>query len=451
MSTVAWPSGTSAGLPRQEDAPGDAEQPALRSLDVERVRADFPILQREVNGRRMVYLDSANTSHKPRQVLDTLAEHYARHNANVARSVHTLGTEATEAYEGARATVAAFIGAATPDEVVFTKNSTEAINLVAYAFLGASLRGASSPDGGGRFALGPGDEVVISEMEHHSNIVPWQLLCERTGATLRWFGITDDGRLDESDVDSLITERTKIVSFVHMSNILGTVNPTARITARAREVGALVMLDCSQSVPHMPVNVADLGVDFIAFTGHKMCGPTGIGVLWGRAELLAAMPPFLGGGSMIETVTMERTTFMPPPARFEAGTPPIAQAVGLGAAIDYLTGIGMPAVRRHEQELTAYALQALATVPGLRLFGPAEPVDRGGILSFAMDGIHPHDVGQVLDAEGIQVRVGHHCARPVCARFGVPATTRVSLYLYNTTEEIDALVRGLEAVRKVFG
>ena len=450
MATVASPSGVSADVPRQEDAPGVAEQTPLPAFDVERVRADFPILQREVNGRRMVYLDSGNTSHKPRQVLDALAEHYARHNANVARSVHTLGTEATEAYEGARARVAAFIGAATPDEVVFTKNSTEAINLVAYAFLGASLPGAPA-DSRERFALRPGDEVVISEMEHHSNIVPWQLLCERTGATLRWFGITDDGRLDESDVDALITERTKIVSLVHMSNILGTVNPTARITARAHEVGALVMLDCSQSVPHMPVNVADLGVDFIAFTGHKMCGPTGIGVLWGRATLLAAMPPFLGGGSMIETVTMERTTFMPPPARFEAGTPPIAQAVGLGAAIDYLTGIGMPAVRSHEQELTAYALQALVTVPGLRLVGPVDPVDRGGILSFVMDGIHPHDVGQVLDAEGIQVRVGHHCARPVCARFGVPATTRVSLYLYNTAEEIDALVRGLEAVRKVFG
>ena len=440
MSTVASPPGIPAGTPRHEDVRRSA-QPAPQALDVEAVRADFPILDREVNGRRMVYLDSGNTSHKPRQVLDALAEHYARHNANVAGSVHTLGTEATEAYEGAREKVAAFIGAATPDEVVFTKNSTEAINLVAYAFT----------NGVGPFALGPGDEVVISEMEHHSNIVPWQLLCERTGATLRWFRITDDGRLDLSDMDSQITERTKIVSVVHMSNILGTVNPTAAISARAREVGALVMLDCSQSVPHLPVDVADLGVDFIAFTGHKMCGPTGIGVLWGRGELLAAMPPFLGGGSMIETVTMERTTFMPPPARFEAGTPPIAQAVGLGAAIDYLTGLGMPAIRRHEQELTGYALQALATVPGLRLFGPAEPVDRGGILSFALDGIHPHDVGQVLDAEGIQVRVGHHCARPVCARFGVPAMTRASLYLYNTREEIDALVRGLETVRKVFG
>jgi cysteine desulfurase/selenocysteine lyase len=428
MSTVTIP----AGMPQFDEVP---------RLDVETVRADFPILDREINGRRMVYLDSGNTSQKPRQVLDALKEHYERHNANVARSVHTLGTESTAAYEGAREKVAAFIGAGLPDEVVFTKNSTEAINLVAYAFL----------TGTDRFTLKPGDEVVISEMEHHSNIVPWQLLCERTGATLRWFGVTDAGRLDESELETLVNERTKIVSYVHMSNILGTVNPTSRITERAHEVGALVMLDCSQSVPHLPVDVADLGADFIAFTGHKMCGPTGIGVLWGRSELLDAMPPFLGGGSMIETVTMEKTTFAPPPARFEAGTPPIAQAVGLGAAVDYLSGIGMAAIQRHEKELTAYALDALSTVPGLRIFGPTVPVGRGGILSFGMDGVHPHDVGQVLDAEGIEVRVGHHCARPVCARFGVAAMTRVSLYLYNTTGEIDALVRGLEQVRKVFG
>jgi cysteine desulfurase/selenocysteine lyase len=287
-------------------------------------------------------------------------------------------------------------------------------------------------------------------MEHHSNIVPWQLLCERTGATLRWFGITDGGRLDESNLDDLVTERTKIVSYVHMSNALGTVNPTARITERARQVGALVMLDCSQSVPHLPVDVVDLGVDFIAFTGHKMCGPTGIGVLWGRGELLAAMPPFLGGGEMIETVTMRRTTFAGPPARFEAGTPPIVEAVGLGAAVDYLSSVGMAAVRWHEKELAAYALDALATVPGLRIFGPKVPVGRGGTISFALDGVHPHDVGQILDSEGVAVRVGHHCARPVCDRFGVPATTRASFYLYNTAEEVDALVRGLEKVRKVF-
>ncbi len=426
-------------------APAGTPQPGV--LDVEKIRADFPLLQREINGHRLVYLDSGATSQKPRQVLEAVADHYSRHNANVARSVHTLGTEATEAFEGARAAIARFIGAAAPEEIVFTKNVTEAINLVAYALLGGSLTPGTDP----RFRLGPGDEVVVSQMEHHSNLVPWQLLCERTGATLRWFGITDEGRLDESPLDELVNERTKIVSFVHQSNILGTVNPTSRIVARAREVGALVMLDAAQSVPHRPVNVAELGVDFLAFTGHKMCGPTGIGVLWGRADLLAAMPPVFGGGSMIETVTMERTTYAPPPARFEAGTPPIAEAVGLAAAVDYLTSIGMEAVAEHERQLTAYALDALATVPGLRIIGPHSVVDRGGTVSFVLAGVHPHDVGQVLDAFGVQVRVGHHCAHPVCVRFGVPATTRASFYLYNTTEEVDALVRGLHEVRKVFG
>ncbi|MEU5553325.1 cysteine desulfurase [Micromonospora sp. NPDC047793] len=433
MTTIAIPS----GMPQYDDVPG---------YDVAAVRADFPILDREINGHPLVYLDSANTSHKPRQVLAVLDEHYRRHNANVSRSVHTLGTEATEAYEGARARIAAFVNAPSVDEVVFTKNSTEAINIVAYAFSNASLRA----DGDPRFRLGPGDEVVISEMEHHSNIVPWQLLCERTGATLRWFPVTDNGRLDESGLADLVNERTKIVSLVHMSNILGTVNATSRITARVREVGALLMLDCSQSVPHMPIDVVDLDADFIVFTGHKMCGPTGIGVLWGRAELLAAMPPVFGGGSMIETVSMDGSTYAPPPARFEAGTPPIAEAVALGAAVDYLTGLGMRAIQWHEKRLTAYALDALATVPGLRIFGPEVPVGRGGTISFDLADVHPHDVGQVLDSLGVQVRVGHHCARPVCRRFGVPATTRASFYLYTTTEEIDALVAGLEQVRTVF-
>ncbi|MER7418276.1 cysteine desulfurase [Micromonospora peucetia] len=442
MTSIAIPS----GMPQYDDVP---------RYDVAQVRADFPILDREINGHRLVYLDSANTSHKPRQVLDVLGEHYAMHNANVSRSVHTLGTEATEAYEGARARIAAFINAPSVDEVVFTKNSTEAINIVAYAFSNASLRPDASALARGRgtderFRLGPGDEVVISEMEHHSNIVPWQLLCERTGATLRWFPVTDQGRLDESGLEDLITERTKIVSLVHMSNILGTVNATSRITARVREVGALLLLDCSQSVPHMPMDVVDYDADFIVFTGHKMCGPTGIGVLWGRSELLAAMPPVFGGGSMIETVSMARSTFAAPPARFEAGTPPIAEAVALGAAVDYLTGIGMRAIQWHEKELTAYALDALATVPGLRIFGPTVPVGRGGTISFALGDIHPHDVGQVLDSLGVQVRVGHHCAKPVCTRYGVPAMTRASFYLYTTTEEIDALVAGLEQVRKVF-
>ncbi len=404
----------------------------MTSFDVEKVRADFPILDRLVNGHPLVYLDSANTSQKPRQVIDTLREYYERHNGNVSRSVHTLGTEATQAYEEARGKVATFIGATSPDEVVFTKNSTEAINLVAHALTSR---------------LGPGDEVVISEMEHHSNLVPWQLLCERTGATLRWFGVTDEGRLDLGDV---ITPRTKIVSVVHMSNILGTINDPAPIVAKARAVGAMVMLDCSQSVPHLPVDVRALGVDFIAFTGHKMLAPTGIGVLWGRYALLESLPPFLGGGSMIETATMEKTTYALPPARFEAGTPPIAEAIGLGAAVDYLSALGMEAIHRHERELTAYALDALSTVPGLRIYGPASSDGRGGTVSFGVDGVHPHDVGQILDDNGVEVRVGHHCARPVCARFGVPAMTRASFYLYTTTDEIDALVRGLDHVRKVF-
>jgi len=415
----------------------------MASLDVEKIRADFPILDRQINGHPLIYLDSGNTSQKPRQVIDAIREHYERHNANVARSVHTLGTEATEAYERARAKIAAFVGAADAGEIVFAKNSTEAINLVAHAFSGI----ADDP----RLRLGPGDEIVISEMEHHSNIVPWQLLCRRTGATLRWLGITDDGRLDLSQLDELVNARTKLVSIVHYSNILGTINPIERIVARAHEVGALVLVDGSQSVPHLPVDVQALGVDLLAFTGHKMLGPTGIGALWGRAELLDALPPFLGGGSMIETVEMTGSTFLPPPARFEAGTPPIAQAIGLGEAVDYLTAVGMENVRAHEKQLTAHALDALQSVRGLRIVGPPSTEDRGATISFTLDGVHPHDVGQVLDDEGVEVRVGHHCARPTCVRFGVPATTRASFYLYTTTEEVDALVRALDSVRKVFG
>ncbi|HCT76964.1 MAG TPA: cysteine desulfurase [Micromonosporaceae bacterium] len=422
MTTVTIPE----GMPQYGDAP---------RFDVDRVRADFPILGREVYGEKLVYLDSANTSQKPQQVIEAMAVHYAYHNANVARSVHALGTEATEAYEGARVKVAQFINAPSANEIVFTKNATEAINLVANSF---------------STKLKPGDEIVISEMEHHSNIVPWQMLCERTGATLKWFGITDTGRLDESNLDELITERTKLVSLVHTSNVLGTVNATARITARVREVGALLMLDCSQTVPHRGFDVVDFDVDFIVFTGHKMLGPTGIGVLWGRGELLAEMPPFMGGGSMIETVKMTGSTYAAPPARFEAGTPPIAQAVGLGAAIDYLNSIGMQAIAWHEKELTAYALDALSTVEGLTLYGPKVPVGRGATLSFTLDEIHPHDVGQVLDSLGVQVRVGHHCAKPICDRYGVPALTRASFYLYTTTEEIDALVRGLDQAKRMF-
>ena len=419
----------------------DLESP----LDVERVRKDFPILERRLAGDKpLVYLDSANTSQKPRAVLDVLADHYERHNANVARAVHQLGEEATAAYEGARDKVAAFIGAPNRAEVVFAKNASEALNLVANT-LASGL--AADP----RYRLGPGDEVVITEMEHHSNIVPWQLACQRTGATLRWFGLTDEGRLDLSNLEEIVNERTKIVSMVHQSNILGTVNSVSPVVARARDVGALVMLDCSQSVPHKPVDVTELGADLIAFTGHKMCGPTGIGVLWGRSEVLDGLPPFLGGGEMIETVDMAGSTFAPLPHKFEAGTPPIAQAVGLGAAVDYLSGLGMQAVQAHEQALTAYALQRLGDVEGVRFIGPRLPISRGGTVSFTVDGVHPHDVGQVLDEQGVAVRVGHHCARPVCVRYGIPATTRASFYVYTTSAEIDALVEGVERVKRFFG
>ena len=408
--------------------------------DVDLVRKDFPILERRVHdGVPLVYLDSANTSQKPRQVLDALTEFYEQHNSNIHRATHALGEEATEAYEGARMKVAAFIGAVSPDEVVFTKNSSESLNLVANV-LAWGARG-----------LQPGDEVVITEMEHHSNIVPWQLLCQRTGATLRWFGVTDDGRLDLSNIDDLINPRTKVVSFVHISNILGTLNPVQLIAERAHAVGALVVLDASQSVPHLPVDVQALGVDLVAFTGHKMCGPTGIGVLWGRRDVLDELPPFLGGGEMIETVTMPISTYAGLPHKYEAGTPPIAEAVGLGAAVDYLTGIGMDAVAAHEHEITAYALDALSTVSGLRVLGPTEAVDRGGAISFTLADVHPHDVAQILDGDGVAVRAGHHCGRPLHQRFGISASTRASSYLYTTRAEIDALIVGVEKAKRFFG
>jgi cysteine desulfurase / selenocysteine lyase len=428
--------GTTTGHPAHE-LDRDLDAP----FDVEGVRGDFPILSRRLaDDRPLVYLDSANTSQKPRQVLDVLAEHYSRHNANVARAVHQLGAESTEAFEGARDKVGRFIGAPSRDEVVFTKNSSEALNLVAN-----SLAWAKGP-----YAVGEGDEVVITEMEHHSNIVPWQLLTERTGARLRWFGLTDEGRLDLSDIDELITERTKVVSLVWVSNMLGTLNPVGDIARRAHEVGALVVVDASQAVPQMPVDVVELGADFVAFTGHKMVGPTGIGVLWGRRELLEELPPFLGGGEMIETVTMERTTFAPPPHKFEAGTPPIAQAVGLGAAVDYLSSIGMHNVAAHERAVTGYALEQLGAVDGLTVLGPRDTVDRGGAISFEVQGIHPHDVSQVLDSLGIAVRAGHHCAKPAHKRFGVQSSTRASGYLYTTRAEIDALVEGIHYTKKFF-
>ncbi len=414
-------------------------------LDVARVRRDFPILARTVHGRPLVYLDSAATSQKPTAVLEAERDYYERHNANVHRGVHTLAEEATALYEGAREAVAGFIGASEAAEVVFTKNATEAINLVAYALGTAPVAPtrAWSP-------LGPGDEVVVTEMEHHSNLVPWQLVCQRTGARLRWLPLTDEGRLDLVDLDRIVGERTRVLAFTHQSNLLGTINPVATLVRRAREVGALTVLDGCQSVPHMPVDVAELGVDFLAFSGHKMCGPTGIGVLWGRRELLAAMPPFLGGGEMIETVSMQGSTFADPPHRFEAGTPMIAQAVGLKAAVDYLTGLGMAAVAEHEREVTRYALARLAGVAGLRVVGPPDGVDRGPAVSFLVEGVHPHDVGQVLDRSGVAVRVGHHCARPVCLRFGVAATSRASFGPYTTTAEVDALVEALGEVQELF-
>ncbi|ACZ88717.1 cysteine desulfurase [Streptosporangium roseum] len=414
-------------------------------FDVERIRKDFPVLSRELSGGRpLVYLDSGNSAQKPTQVIDVMREHLAMHYSNVGRAMHALGAESTEAYENARDKVAAFIGAPSREEVVFTKNASEALNLVAYGF-------GNPTNDDPRFRLGPGDEIVISEMEHHSNIVPWQLLAQRTGATLRWFSVTDEGRLDLSNLEELVTERTKIVSIVHQSNVLGTVNPVAEVLARVRQVGALMMLDASQSVPHQQVDVAALGVDFLAFTGHKVVGPSGIGVLWGRGELLEAMPPFMGGGEMIEAVWMDHSTYAPAPHKFEAGTPPIVEAIGLGAAVDYLSAIGMDAIVQHERELTGYALGALREVPGLRVIGPESLDRRGGTVSFTLEGIHPHDVGQILDDNfGVAVRVGHHCARPLHLRFGIPATTRASFYLYNTPAEIDALVRGLHHVQKVF-
>jgi cysteine desulfurase / selenocysteine lyase len=419
-------------------------------LDVARIRKDFPILDRTVRGGRpLVYLDSANTSQKPRQVIDTLTDFYERHNANIHRATHELGEEATEAYEGARIKVAAFIGAASETEVVFAKNVSEAINLVAY-----SMGNATAGAGGSAAAplrLAEGDEIVITEMEHHSNIVPWQLLCERTGAKLRWFGVTPDGRLDLSRADELISPRTRLVALAHQSNVLGTVNPVADIAARAHAVGALVLVDAAQSAPHGLVDVGSLGADLVGFTSHKMCGPTGLGVLWARQELLEAMPPFLGGGEMIETVWMERSTFAPPPHKFEAGTMPIAQAVGLGAAVDYLTETGLEAIREHEQDLLRHALAALAGIDGLRILGPTEPVDRGGAMAFTLQGIHPHDVSQVLDDRGIAVRAGHHCAWPLHRALGVQASTRASFYLYNTHEEVDALADGIRQAQQFFG
>jgi cysteine desulfurase/selenocysteine lyase len=421
---------------------------AAAVLDIEKIRTDFPILSRTVrDDRPLVYLDSGATAQRPRQVLDAERAFLEQHNAAVHRGAHQLAEEATDAYESARARIAAFVGA-DPNEVVFTKNATEGINLVAYAFGNASVRTALGPESA-RFALEPGDEIVVTELEHHANLVPWQELCRRTGAVLRWYSVTDDGRLD---LDSLeLSERTKIVAFAHQSNVLGSVLPVAELVSRARAVGAVTVLDACQSVPHQPVNLTALGVDFAAFSGHKMLGPSGVGVLWGRGELLAALPPFLTGGSMIELVRMEGSTYAPPPQRFEAGVPMTSQAVGLGAAVDYLNGLGMEAVFAHELALTGAALDGLAQVPGVRIIGPRDLADRGGAVSFVVDGVHAHDVGQVLDDRGVAVRVGHHCAWPLHRRFGVAATVRATFAVYNTPDEVAALVDGVHAARDFFG
>jgi cysteine desulfurase/selenocysteine lyase len=407
-------------------------------FDVDTLREDFPILGRTVDsGARLVYLDSGATTQKPLQVLDAERDFYLTHNAAVHRGAHQLAGEATEAYENARHTIARFVGAA-DDEIVFTKNTTESINLVAYA-LGNDRR------------IGPGDRIVVTEMEHHANLVPWQQLAERTGATLDWFGLTDDGRLDLTRIDELLDERTKVLAVSHQSNVLGTINPVRELADRAHAFGTLVVVDGAQSVPHRPVDVSELGADFLAFSGHKMLGPNGIGVLWGRRELLAGLPPFLTGGSMIEIVEMDRTTFLPPPQRFEAGVPMTSQAVGLATAVDYLQALGMAEVAAHEDRLTARALTLLGEVPGVRIVGPRDLTDRGSAVSFTVDGIHPHDVGQVLDERGVAVRVGHHCARPIVRRYDIPATTRASFYVYNTEAEVDALVDGVRAAEEYFG
>jgi cysteine desulfurase / selenocysteine lyase len=406
------------------------------TLDVAAIRADFPILSRTVrDGRPLVYLDSGATSQKPVQVLDAERAFYQQHNSAAHRGAHLLGEEATDAYESARARVAAFIGAG-PGEIVFTKNATEAINLVAYAM-------------GNAGSVGPGDEILVTEMEHHANLVPWQQLCERTGATLRWFRVTPEGTLD-LDLD-LITERTKIVAVTHQSNVTGAIPPVAEIARAAHEQGALVLADGAQSVPHQPVDVAALGVDFLAFSGHKMLAPYGIGVLFGRAKALEAMPPFLFGGSMIEVVRMEGSTFLPPPQRFEPGVPPAAQAVGLAAACDYLSALGMANVAAHEESLTAYALDTLSAIGGVRIIGPLTTKDRGGAVSFDVTGVHPHDVGQILDEFGVAVRADHHCAAPLHRALGVAASTRASFYVYNTPEEVDTLAEAIRHAQQFFG
>ncbi|MEL4164210.1 cysteine desulfurase [Corynebacterium bovis] len=412
----------------------------MTELDTQAIREDFPILGRTVrDGTPLVYLDSGATSQRPLRVLDAERDFLTRHNAPVHRGAYALAEEATDAYEEARADIAGFVGA-TVDEIAFTKNATEALNEIAF-ILGDPRSGD--------LTVGEGDEIVVSELEHHANLVPWQELAARTGATLRWYSLTPDGRID---LDSLeLSDRTKVVALNHQSNVTGAVLDVPEAVRRARAVGALFVLDACQSVPHMPVDFRALDVDVAAFSGHKMLGPNGVGVLYGKKDLLRRLPPFLTGGSMIEKVTMERTTFTTPPQRFEAGTQMTSQVVGLGAAVRYLRDLGMDAVRAHEDDLTAYALEQLATVDGLRIVGPTEPVNRGAAVSFVVDGIHPHDLGQVLDERGVSIRVGHHCAWPLHTCMGVQATARASFYIYNDRSEVDALVAAIREAQRFFG
>ncbi len=404
-------------------------------FDILALRREFPILQQQVNGKPLAFLDSGASSQKPRRVIVCLEEYYEHTNANVHRGVYKLSEEATFAFERARGKVARFIGARSHKELIFTRNTTEAINLVARAWGDANVRA--------------GDRILLSVMEHHSNLVPWQQLVQRTGAMLDFLPIDAQGRLVLEDLDALLTERTKLVALTHQSNVLGTINPVREIAARAHDAGALILVDGAQSVPHMPVNVQELGIDFLAFSGHKMCGPTGIGALWGRRNILEAMPPFLAGGSMIREVTLQTTTYADLPARFEAGTPAIGEAIALGEAVDFLSGLGMDKIFAHEQYLIGYALERLSGVEGLRIYGPTSLEQRGGALSFTLDGVHPHDIAAVLDGEGIAVRAGHHCCQPLHTLLDVPATARASFYLYNIPEEIDRLAAGLEKARKL--
>jgi len=413
------------------------------TFDAHAIAKDFPILDRTIrDGKRLVYLDSGATSQKPNVVIEAESNFYRLHNAAVHRGAHQLAEEATDAYEGAREIVATFLNASV-DEIIFTKSATESLNLISYAM------GNAAP--GNRFHLQAGDSIVVTEMEHHANLIPWQQLAARTGATLKWFSVTDEGRLDLSQINSVIDEKTKVVALTHQSNVLGTINPLDAITKRAHEVGAVVVLDACQSVPHMKTDVKALDVDFLAFSGHKAVGPTGVGIFWGRAELLADLPPFLTGGSMIENVTMESATWAPAPKKFEAGVPNMAQAVGLGAALTYLTRIGMDNIHKHEIVLTKYLIEGLSAISDLRIIGPKTTELRGGVVSFTLGDIHPHDLGQYLDSQGIAVRTGHHCAWPLTRKLGVPATTRASVYLYNTTDDLDALVVGVQGAQKYFG